>query len=107
MGGDGDRATELSSAAARMALGYRRRPWLLIASALLFALLSGLLWIKWRDTRVHAIDLEAELKEVYAEAETLRTQAARAQQRIEQLERDLRAASAPRARPAAKAHGGR
>jgi len=77
----------------------RRRPWLLIASAILFALLAGLLWTKWKETRVRAADLEAELKAVYAEAETLRTQTVRAQQRVHELEQELRAAlarSAPR-----------
>jgi type VI protein secretion system component VasK len=107
MGAD-DRAAEFPSAAQRMTLAYRpRRPWLLIVSALLFALLSGMLWTKWRDTRVRALELQAELKEVYAEAETLRTQATRAQQRIEQLERELRAAPAPHPRPATKSRSTR
>jgi cell division protein FtsB len=75
-----------------------RRPWLLIAAALLLAVLSTLLWVRWRDARTRVDQLQVELRQVYAEAETLRTQAARAQQRIAQLERELRAA--PTSRPA-------
>ena len=70
-----------------------RRPWLLIAASLLLAILSTVLWVKWRESRTRADQLQGELKQVYAEAETLRTQAARAQQRIVQLERELRALS--------------
>jgi cell division protein FtsB len=98
-----DPAAEMAHAAHRGAFAEpRRRPWLLIASALLFALLAGLLWAKWKETRVRATDLEAELKAVYAEAETLRTQTVRAQQRIHDLEQQLRAAvarSAPAPHP--------
>ena len=81
-----------------MASPRPRRPWLLIAAALLLAILSTVLWVKWRETRTFADQLQGELKKVYKEAETLRkeaetlrTEAARAQQRIGQLERDLRA----------------
>ncbi len=80
-----------------------RRPWLLIAAALLFALLSAILWAKWRDSRTRADQLQAEIKQVYAEAEALRTKATRAEQRIAQLERDLRALSASQSvRPQAR-----
>src|SRR5215470_6368661 len=71
-----------------------RRPWLLIAAALLLALLSVILWMKWWDSRTRAENLQAEIKQAYAETEALRTQAARAEQRVEELERQLRALSA-------------
>lgn len=70
--------------------GRARRPWALIAAALLLAVLSFVLWVKWRDSRTRAERLQIELQQVYAEAESLRTQAVRAQQRVTQLERDLR-----------------
>jgi hypothetical protein len=85
------------------------RPWLLIAASLLLALLSTVLWAKWRDSRVRADRLQAELRQVYAEAESLRTEAARTQQRAAQLERELRAV-APRGgkeQPTAKSGAGR
>ncbi len=67
-----------------------RRPWLLIVASLLLAVLSAVLWAKWEESRVRAERLQAEIKQVYAETEALRTQAARAQQRATQLERQLR-----------------
>jgi hypothetical protein len=84
-----------------------RRPWLLIVAALLLAVLSTVLWAKWEESRVRAERLQAEVKQVYGEAEALRTEAARLQQRVVQLERQLREAlagdsarvKAPRARP--------
>jgi septal ring factor EnvC (AmiA/AmiB activator) len=82
---------------------YPRRPWLLIAAALLLALLSAVLWAKWADSRDRAERLQAELKQLYAETEAIRLQATRAQQRITQLERDLRALEAERAAAAAPA----
>jgi sensor c-di-GMP phosphodiesterase-like protein len=69
-----------------------RRPWLLIVAALLLAVLSAVLWAKWEESRVQAERLQAEIKQVYAETEALRTQATRAQQRVMQLERQLREA---------------
>jgi type VI protein secretion system component VasK len=88
-------AAESPAVSRRLTLASRpRRPWLLIAAALLLAVLSVVLWAKWRDTRARAEQLQAELKQVYMEAESLRTQAARAQQRMIQLERELRALSA-------------
>lgn len=57
-------------------------------------MLSAILWVKWRDSRTLAEQLHAELRQVYAEAESLRTQATRAQQRIVQLESQLRALQA-------------
>ena len=77
-----------------MAAPRRRHPWTLIAAALLLAVLSTVLWAKWRDSRARAERLQVELQQVYAEAETLRTQATRAQQRVAQLERELRVLSA-------------
>ena len=75
----------------------RRRPWALIAASLLLALLSTILWAKWRDSRTRAERLQAELRQVYAEAEALRTEATRAKEHIAQLERELRARPAPAA----------
>ncbi len=92
------RTAERPAVARRMTLASRpRRPWFLIAAALLLAVLSALLWGKWRDSRTRADQLQGELKQVYAEAETLRTQAAQAQLRIAELERELRALSAGQA----------
>jgi len=71
----------------------RSRPWLLIVAALLFAVLSAILWAKWRDSRDRADQLQAEIKQAYAEAEALRLKAATAEQRVGQLERELKAAS--------------
>jgi len=71
----------------------RSRPWLLIVAALLFAVLSAILWAKWRDSRDRADQLQAEIKQAYAEAEALRLKAATAEQRVVQLERELKAAS--------------
>jgi type VI protein secretion system component VasK len=85
-----------------------RRPWLLIVAALLLAVLSTVLWAKWEESRVRAERLQAEIKQVYSEAEALRTEAARLQQRVVQLERQLRESlssdpgprvKTPRARP--------
>ena len=76
-----------------------RRPWLLIIASLLLAVLSAVLWAKWADTRIRGERLQAELKQVYAEAEALRMQAARAQQRIAQLEQQIRALGAERGKP--------
>jgi hypothetical protein len=97
---------QYDSAHAFRELGRRvtsaRRPWALIAAALLFALLAGLLWVKWRDTRTRVDQLEAELRQVYSEAEALRTQEVRTRQRMVELERELRARSSPRAAPAGR-----
>jgi type VI protein secretion system component VasK len=71
-----------------------RRPWALIAAALILVVLTVVLWVKWRDSRTRAEQLRAELQQVYAEAESLRTQSLRAQQRVDQLERDLKQLSA-------------
>lgn len=73
-----------------------RRPWTLVAAALLLALLSIILWGNWRTARNERDRLDAELKKVYAEAESLRMEAALAKQRINQLEAQLRALSGAR-----------
>src|SRR5262245_39500834 len=78
----------------RLTLTSRSRGrWLVLASALLLAVMSTVLWAKWMDSRTRADQLQAEIKQVYAEAEGLRSQVQRAQQRIIQLERELRASS--------------
>jgi len=104
-----DVADSPSSVARRGSWSSRsRRPWLLIVAALLLAVLSTVLWAKWEESRVRAERLQAEIKQVYSEAEGLRTEAARLQQRVVQLERQLRdtlaseptsRARGPRARP--------
>ena len=83
-----------------------RRPWLLIVAALLLAVLSTVLWAKWEESRVRAERLQAEIKQVYSETEALRTEAARAQQRLGQLERQLREGAAGDA-SAARSKGSR
>jgi len=83
--------TESAASSRRMTASSRPpRPWLLIAAALLLAILSTVLWVKWRESRTRVDQLQGELIHVYAEAETLRTQATRSQQRIAELERELR-----------------
>ena len=76
-----------------------RRPWLLLVAALLLTVLSAVLWAKWSESRARADRLQAELRDVYHEAESLRTQATRAQERVQQLEQRLRTLSAPAAEP--------
>lgn len=83
-----------------------RRPWALILAALLLVLLSSVLWMKWRDVRTRANQLDTELKKVYAEAESLRTEAALAKQRVGQLEQQLRALSGEQGRAAVPPSGG-
>ncbi len=77
-----------------------RRPWALIAACGLLVLLSTVLWFKWWNSRDRVVGLDAEIKKVYAEAESLRTEAALAKQRIGQLEQQLRALSGDHGRPA-------
>jgi cytochrome c-type biogenesis protein CcmH/NrfG len=88
---------ELSSADAFERRAARRprprRPWTLVAAALLLAMLSIILWGNWRTARSERDRLDAELKKVYAEAEALRMEAALAKQRINQLEQQLRVLS--------------
>ena len=97
-------ATATSAAALRRGITFprTRRPWLLIVAALLLAVLSTVLWAKWADSRIRAERLQAEIRVVYGEAEALRTQAARAQQRVFQLEQQLRELAVQAHPPAAK-----
>src|SRR4030095_5569455 len=64
-----------------------RRPWALMVAALLLVVLVAVLWAKWSESRGDVERLRAELKTVYAEAESLRTQAAQVQQRVALLEK--------------------
>ena len=75
--------------------GQPRRPWLLIGACLLLVTLSVVLWAKWSESRTEIQRLRQELREVYTEAEGLRTQATRAQERVTVLEQQLQ--SQPRA----------
>ena len=72
-----------------MELVRARRPWALIIASLLLVVLVAVLWAKWSETRSENDRLRAELKIVYMEAESLRTQAAMAQQRVTVLEKQL------------------
>lgn len=95
-----------------------RRPWFLIGAALALAVLVAILWGKWAESRIETQRLRVELKEVYAEAEMLRSKSAQADQRVALLDQQVKtlrteredalsrlaAAQAPRAKaPAAKA----
>jgi type VI protein secretion system component VasK len=75
-----------------------RRPWALIGASLLLGILVIALWVKWAESRTEAARLRAELKEVYTEAESLRTQSAQAQRRVSLLEQQVRALTAERER---------
>jgi len=74
-----------------------RRPWPLIAASLLLVVLVAVLWAKWSDSRTEADQLRAEVKQVYREAETLRTQAAQAEQRLALSDQQMRSLRAERA----------
>jgi hypothetical protein len=73
-----------------------RRPWLLIAASLMLVALVAVVWGKWNESRVEADHLRAEIKQVYREAEALRTQAVQAEQRLGLLEQQLRSLRAER-----------
>jgi F0F1-type ATP synthase membrane subunit b/b' len=96
------KAEGIESAEVRVERRGRRRPpqrnWFLISACLLLVLLSAVLWMKWRETRATAAQLQAEVKKVYADAERLRTEVALAQQRIGQLEQQVRLLTADRER---------
>jgi predicted nucleic acid-binding Zn-ribbon protein len=53
-------------------------------------------WAKWSESRTESQQLRAELKSVYVEAETLRTQANQAQQQVALLEQQVRSLTAER-----------
>ena len=66
-----------------------RRPWLLIILSPILAILALWAAVQWRNGLVREGQLRAELKQVYLEAETLRLQAAQAQQKGTLLERQV------------------
>ena len=66
-----------------------RRPWFLIAAALALAVLVAVLWGKWAESRTETQRLRTELKEVYAEAEMLRSKSTQAEQRVTLLEQQV------------------
>ena len=74
----------------------QRRPWYLIIASLMLVALVVVVWAKWSESRNEAQLLRAEVKQVYVEAETLRTQANQAQQRVALLEQQVRALLAER-----------
>lgn len=71
-----------------------RRPWLLILLSPLLAILALWAGFEWRNGLEREDRLRAELKQVYLEAETLRLQAAQAQQKGTLLERQVTALGA-------------
>jgi hypothetical protein len=58
-----------------------RRPWLLIVASLLFAALAAWTGVQWKQGADRETKLRAELKQVYLEAENLRTVATQWQAR--------------------------
>jgi len=73
-----------------------RRPWLLMLASLMLVVLVAVVWGKWSESRTEADQLRAEVKQVYREAETLRTQAVQAEQRLALLDQQVRALRAER-----------
>ncbi len=73
-----------------------RRPWLLIAAALLLVVLVAVVWAKWNESQHESAQLRAEVKDVYREAEALRSQAVQAEERVRALEREVRSLRADR-----------
>lgn len=76
--------------------GRPRRPRYLIAASLMLVVLAVVLWGKWSESQTEAQQLRAELKQVYFEAETLRTQANQAQQQVALLEQQVRSLTTER-----------
>ena len=73
-----------------------RRPWFLIGAALALVVLVAVLWGKWAESRTETQRLRAELKDVYAEAEMLRSKSAQADQRVTLLEQQVKTLRAER-----------
>src|SRR5262249_40055106 len=67
-----------------------RRSRLHIVALLSLAALSVFFLVKWNASLTRADQLHSELKQVYAEAESLRSRAMHAEQRIADLEKDVR-----------------
>lgn len=73
-----------------------RRPWLLMVASLMLVVLVAVVWGKWSESRIEADQLRAEVKQVYREAEALRTQAVQAEQRVALLDQQVRSLRAER-----------
>ena len=73
-----------------------RRPWLLIIASLLLAAIAAWTGVQWKQARDYEGKLRAEMKQVYLEAEQIRTLAAQSQQRVSLLEKQVMALSAER-----------
>jgi len=73
-----------------------RRPWLLIIASLLLAVIAAWTGTQWKQARDHEGKLRAEMKQVYLEAEQIRTLAAQSQQRVSLLEKQVMVLSAER-----------
>ena len=67
-----------------------RRPWLLMVASLMLVVLVAVVWGKWGESRTEADQLRAEVKQVYREAEGLRTRAVQAEQRAGLLDQQVR-----------------
>ncbi|MBI2527502.1 MAG: hypothetical protein HYV93_16140 [Candidatus Rokubacteria bacterium] len=68
-----------------------QRPWFLIGAALVLVVLVAVLWGKWAESRTEAQRLRVELKDVYAEAEMLRSKSTHAEQQVTLLEQQVKA----------------
>jgi len=66
-----------------------RKPWLLIVLALILAALAGVAGVQWKRAVDREEKLQAEMRVVYREAESLRTKAAQAEQRIKLLDQQV------------------
>ena len=73
-----------------------RRPWLLVVASLMLVVLVAVVWGKWSESRIESDQLRAEVKQVYREAETLRTQAVQAEHRAAVLDQQVRSLRAER-----------
>ena len=66
-----------------------RKPWLLIVLVLILAALAGVASVQWKRAVDREEKLTAEMQVVYRDAESLRTKAAQAEQRMKVLEQQL------------------